>query len=938
MIITFIIFFSLLFIMTLFSKLNDYLKVLEETSFTKPIPEKVKIKPSREVGKEIVKPIPKKRMFRFKGDSSDKFWEVWVEKKELKVRFGKYRTEGRVIIKGFSSNAEAVREMEKRIKEKIKKGYGYEGLKSEDDEIPFRHMVYGELKKEDVKIVEEKREKFNPVLWEHNFEGGEIVEAYYNGSGFIGKVVRVSGQRATNPKSVRVEPIGIYEDMFKAIYPKTPYTIPKIEASKWSPFRESLVPLKQEELIMYNDGEDLMAIWKVRKNKGIETIAHIWREYGKELNVIKKIKPFLEFLYNEFPFPKSEDDYELMGNFLKFFGKDSDNNFQNDDILDTKAILLEFVSIDHNIFKGGIIYAKLVRFSEEVGEIYEEYSDMVEPAYLNDPFLMLLWDFEKQLPFKIYHIKSKIVIEEWSKKEKQEELREDVKESLEEFVEEHKTEFEERVKEIKKISWDLSDTKFKSSLERKMVITDMNFVMKELKLLIENEEDLISYGYDEKKKIYYLEYDSTDYNEFLIKLISHLIDQIIQRKVTLKTIKPNIDEIKERMEAYKQVAKKKAKMVKKKKVKKEIVEEKGEEYEIIFEELEVKNLEQELEDNLLGIVCDVLTNSDFDKVFQKYLYGRLYGLGYKDSDFAYIYKKINELQKKNVIKKGYTYQQNFPYYVLGSNKKLCEERDFEINPVDLEIPLLYEYPNISSSDIGKRAIIQILCHNSKQSNKNRGSYIDTLSSRWLRFFQYTYKPKDKPEDYHYLKDDLKLSTFINMEKKFRSDLSDLLKDTILVSTSPPPKYTELIRLQKDYGFIWKTYKFGVFSEVQEISENTLYINKERINELKNLKEYQNINDLLDKKKDYFTIAVHKNYPIYLIYDRTEFNLIEFEDHKKGSSFNSISLSMDRKIIQTEIIQYFQFGKGFHKIEKTNYRKWKSLRTGKLITLAVSMKF
>lgn len=915
----------------LFSKLNDLLKTIEKASFTKPI----------EVEEEItiIDTTPKKQMFRFKGNGSDKFWEVWVEKRELKVRFGKYDTKGRIITKDFSSNEEAIREMEKRIKEKINKGYSYEGLKSEEvEKIESEDVNLEEKIEEKGKIEIKETGKFNPVEWEHSFEGGEIVEAYYNGSGFIGEVVRVSGQRVTNPKSVRVEEI-------KDIYPKTPYTIPKIEASKWSPFRYSLVPLKNEELIMYNDGEDLVAIWKVRKNKGVETMADIWKELGKELKMINKIKSFLEFLHNEFPisFPKSEDNYELIGNFIKFFGKESDNNFQNDDILDAKGMLLEFDEVSNDILKGKIIYAKLVRSNEKVIDVFREYSKMDDPQYQNERFEMFYWDFEKQLPFRIYHIKyTQIIIEDWTKKEKKEELREEVQESLEEFVEEHKPEFEERTKEIKTISWNLSRKKFKSSLERAMVVIDIELVMKELKSLMTNEKDLISYGYDKEKEIYYLEYDSTKHNAFLIGLIDHLINRIIQRDISLKTIKPNIDEIKERMKAYEQIEKKKSEKSIEKKVKKEEIEEL---YEVVFEEIDVEDSEKELEDNILGIICNVLSNSDWDKVFQKYLFGRLYGLGYQDSDFVHIRKTFKELEDLNLIKKEFTYAQNKPYFVLGKNKKLCEEKEFEINPVNINVPLLYEYPNISTCDIGKRIIVQILCSNSKQYDKNRGSYIDTLKSKWLNFFKYTYKPSDKPEDYHYLRDDLGITTLLDTEKKLKNDLDELLKDGIIVLSTPPPKYKDLIRLQKDYAFIWKTYEFGIFSEIQEISENTLFVNEKRIKDLKDLKEFRHIEAILKSlflrkiknKEDYYCVMAHREKPIYLIYDRTEFSLIEFKDEKE-TSFNTFSLGMNRKLIQSEIIKYFQLERGIHKIEKQKYRKWKSLRSGKLITLAVGLKF
>lgn len=71
-----------------------------------------------------------KRYFEFIGaDSSrasgqaEKFWEITVSGSEIRVRFGKVGANGQTTLKNFPDAAAASREVEKLVKEKLKKGY-----------------------------------------------------------------------------------------------------------------------------------------------------------------------------------------------------------------------------------------------------------------------------------------------------------------------------------------------------------------------------------------------------------------------------------------------------------------------------------------------------------------------------------------------------------------------------------------------------------------------------------------------------------------------------------------------------------------------------------------------------------------------------------------------------------------------------------------------
>lgn len=63
------------------------------------------------------------RRFECTEDGSSKFWEVETRGSELRIRFGKLGTDGRLSEKDLGSAAAAAAEAEKLVREKLKKGY-----------------------------------------------------------------------------------------------------------------------------------------------------------------------------------------------------------------------------------------------------------------------------------------------------------------------------------------------------------------------------------------------------------------------------------------------------------------------------------------------------------------------------------------------------------------------------------------------------------------------------------------------------------------------------------------------------------------------------------------------------------------------------------------------------------------------------------------------
>jgi DNA ligase-1 len=64
-----------------------------------------------------------KRRFEFVGCGSDKFWEISVSGSQVSVRFGRNGTHGQTETKTFADTTAAVKHAQKKVEEKVKKGY-----------------------------------------------------------------------------------------------------------------------------------------------------------------------------------------------------------------------------------------------------------------------------------------------------------------------------------------------------------------------------------------------------------------------------------------------------------------------------------------------------------------------------------------------------------------------------------------------------------------------------------------------------------------------------------------------------------------------------------------------------------------------------------------------------------------------------------------------
>jgi predicted DNA-binding WGR domain protein len=82
-----------------------------------PAPAKPAPMPAAPVG------AAKKRYFEFVEGTSSKFWEVWVEGKEMKTRYGRIGSAGQITVKPFHDEAAARKAADKLIAEKTGKGY-----------------------------------------------------------------------------------------------------------------------------------------------------------------------------------------------------------------------------------------------------------------------------------------------------------------------------------------------------------------------------------------------------------------------------------------------------------------------------------------------------------------------------------------------------------------------------------------------------------------------------------------------------------------------------------------------------------------------------------------------------------------------------------------------------------------------------------------------
>jgi predicted DNA-binding WGR domain protein len=64
-----------------------------------------------------------KKYFEYKDDKSSKFWEISLVENKLTTRYGKIGTDGQISDKPFDNMEKAIKEYNKLVTEKTKKGY-----------------------------------------------------------------------------------------------------------------------------------------------------------------------------------------------------------------------------------------------------------------------------------------------------------------------------------------------------------------------------------------------------------------------------------------------------------------------------------------------------------------------------------------------------------------------------------------------------------------------------------------------------------------------------------------------------------------------------------------------------------------------------------------------------------------------------------------------
>jgi predicted DNA-binding WGR domain protein len=98
--------------------------------------------------------------YEFSEGSSNKFWEINLSGKSFTTTYGKIGTDGQTTIKSWKDNAEAKKEYDKLVAEKVKKGYelvggGGAADTSDDDEdaVPVPVAAPKKVAKADSKPV-----------------------------------------------------------------------------------------------------------------------------------------------------------------------------------------------------------------------------------------------------------------------------------------------------------------------------------------------------------------------------------------------------------------------------------------------------------------------------------------------------------------------------------------------------------------------------------------------------------------------------------------------------------------------------------------------------------------------------------------------------------------------------------------------------------------
>jgi predicted DNA-binding WGR domain protein len=94
----------------------------------------------------------------FEEGTSSKFWRARVEGKTLYVNYGKLGTNGQTQVKDFADHASAVKEYEKVVREKRKKGYvdSSGGGREEDEELEDEEDEEAEQAEQDEEQDEEQ--------------------------------------------------------------------------------------------------------------------------------------------------------------------------------------------------------------------------------------------------------------------------------------------------------------------------------------------------------------------------------------------------------------------------------------------------------------------------------------------------------------------------------------------------------------------------------------------------------------------------------------------------------------------------------------------------------------------------------------------------------------------------------------------------------------
>ena len=364
--------------------------------------------------------------------------------------------------------------------------------------------------------------------------------------------------------------------------------------------------------------------------------------------------------------------------------------------------------------------------------------------------------------------------------------------------------------------------------------------------------------------------------------------------------------------------------------------------------------EEILENNILTIICDSITdpNSKYTSVIDKYIFACLLGdekypaIHYTSADFKVIGDKLYDMVNKRILTSSSNQRGDKTFY-KPYDDLYCSKNNFTPIPTNLNIPKLEVFPNIKEDDISKRVILQILCMYFKNYNKLGRMKKTNLSKQFLNFFEYSYKPYKKSREYHYLIDDLGLIKETDRIKHFEDELKQLLNRNILVFY-PATYYSkvETITLQADYKWLWKTYKLGVFSDYQELTDCSKFVNQDKL-KTDNFfaKRFESIPEedklvykLLEKYPRFYILGKNFNYPAYLIYNYQQFELLIYNSY--NSDFKSFKLGFDKKTFRTEIFKILS--EEYEKIEnitqkqKNQWLCYSSL--GKITTFSPLIKF